>query len=109
MPTVLIIWNNNAWGTWNAAHRGKRTEQVHLFQENLRYEKIAEGLGGAGEYITKPEEFLPALERCYKLAGAKKIPVILNCQADKEFWGDPKKYPPGFLGKIEPGCMAYYH
>jgi thiamine pyrophosphate-dependent acetolactate synthase large subunit-like protein len=109
MPTVLIVWNNNAWGTWNAAHRGKRTEHVHLFQENLRYEKIAEALGGAGEYITKPEEFLPALERCYKLAGDNKIPVLLNCQADKEFWGDPKKYPPGFLGKIEPGCMAYYH
>jgi thiamine pyrophosphate-dependent acetolactate synthase large subunit-like protein len=80
-----------------------------MFQENLRYDKVAEALGGAGEYITKPEEFTPALERCYKLATDKKIPVVLNCQGDKEFWADPKKYPPGSQGKIEPGCMAYYH
>ena len=27
---------------------------IHLFQENLRYDKLAEALGGYGEYVTKP-------------------------------------------------------
>jgi hypothetical protein len=25
---------------------------IHLFQENLRYDKVAEALGGHGEYVT---------------------------------------------------------
>ena len=35
-------------------------------------------------------------------------PSIINCQGKKEFW-DRQKYPPGSLGKIEPGVMSYYH
>jgi thiamine pyrophosphate-dependent acetolactate synthase large subunit-like protein len=106
---VIVVWNNNAWGTYNTRYIGTRTEQIHLFQENLRYDLIGDALGGAGEYITTPQEFKPALERCYKLATAEKIPVVLNCQADNAFWTDKQKYPPGKQGKIEPGCMAYYH
>ena len=34
-------------------------------------------------------------------------PAVLNVQARKEFW--LREQPPGFLGKIEPGVMSYYH
>ena len=34
--------------------------------------------------------------------------TVINCQAKKEFW-DPRKYPPGMTGTIEPGCEAYAH
>ena len=33
---------------------------------------------------------------------------MINCQGKKEFW-DRAKYPPGAIGKIEPGTMSYYH
>jgi thiamine pyrophosphate-dependent acetolactate synthase large subunit-like protein len=81
---------------------------MHLFQENVRYDKIAEAVGAHGEYITKPEDFRPALERCYKIAATERIPSVINCQAKKEFW-IREQYPPGSLGKVEPGCMSYYH
>lgn len=108
LPVVVIVYNNNAWGTWVQAADQPLALPIHLFQENLRYDKLAEALGGAGEYVTTPAQFRPALERAYDLAANERKPVVINCQGKKEFW-DRQRYPPGSLGKIEPGCMSYYH
>ena len=103
MPVVMIVYNNNAWGIMT---QGKPVH-MYLFQENLRYDKIGEALGARGEYVTKPGEFLPALARSYDLAAKERVSTVINCQAKREFWsGD---HAPGFLGKVEPGCMAYSH
>jgi thiamine pyrophosphate-dependent acetolactate synthase large subunit-like protein len=104
MPVVMIVYNNNAWGIPN--YTGKASH-MYLFQENLRYDKMAEALGGRGEYVTQPAEFLPALKRSYQIAAKERVPVLINCQAKKEFW--QRGNSPGFLGKVEPGCMAYDH
>jgi thiamine pyrophosphate-dependent acetolactate synthase large subunit-like protein len=108
LPVVVIVYNNNAWGTWVQAADQARALPIHLFQENLRYDKIAEALGGYGEYVTRPADFRPALERAYQVAVKERRPAVINCQGKKEFW-DRQKYPPGSLGKIEPGVMSYYH
>ena len=81
---------------------------IHLFQENLRYDKLAEALGGHGEYVTRSADFRPALERAYDVATRERKPVVINCQGKKEFW-DRNAYPPGMIGKVEPGVMSYYH
>jgi thiamine pyrophosphate-dependent acetolactate synthase large subunit-like protein len=108
LPAVIIVYNNNAWGTWVQAAREPLALPIHLFQENLRYDKVAEALGGHGEYVTTPAEFRPALERAYQVAAKERKPAVINCQGRKEFW-DREKFPPGSLGKIEPGVMSYYH
>ena len=36
---------------------------MYLFQENLRYDKIAEALGARGEYVKTPAELTAALQR----------------------------------------------
>jgi thiamine pyrophosphate-dependent acetolactate synthase large subunit-like protein len=108
LPAVVIVYNNNAWGTWSGAAREPLALPIHLFQENLRYDKIAEALGGHGEYVVRPADFRPALERAYDMAARERKPVLINCQGRKEFW-DRGKFPPGMLGKIEPGVMSYYH
>ena len=108
LPAIVIVYNNNAWGTWTQASREPWALPIHLFQENLRYDKVAEALGGHGEYVTKPAEFKPALERAYQVAVKESRPSVVNCQGKKEFW-DRAKYPPGAIGKIEPGTMSYYH
>ena len=107
MPVVIIVYNNNAWGTWNGQVNNEIGLPVHLFQENVRYDRMAEALGGHGEYVTRPEDFTPALERAYGIARDQSRPVLLNVQARKEFW--LREQPPGFLGKVEPGVMSYYH
>ena len=108
MPMIVIVYNNNAWGTWTGNSRNPVTMALHLFQENVRYDKVAEGLGAHGEYVTKPEDFRAALERCYQLAVKERRPSLINCQAKKEFW-IKQQYEPGFLGTVEPGCMSYNH
>jgi thiamine pyrophosphate-dependent acetolactate synthase large subunit-like protein len=108
LPAVIIVYNNNAWGTWVQAADQPLALPIHLFQENLRYDKVAEALGGHGEYVTGPSGFKPALERAYAIAARERRPAVINCQGKKEFW-DRAKFPPGALGKIEPGCMSYYH
>jgi len=108
LPAIVIVYNNNAWGTWTQASREPWALPIHLFQENLRYDKVAEALGGHGEYVTKPSEFKPALQRAYDIAVKESRPSVVNCQGRKEFW-DREKFPPGQLGKIEPGVMSYYH
>ncbi len=108
LPAVVIVYNNNAWGTWEGNRNDKVGLPVHLFQENLRYDKLGEALGAHGEYVTKPADFRPALERAYQVALDESRPSVVNVQAKKEFWLRDQ-YAPGFLGKIEPGVMSYYH
>jgi thiamine pyrophosphate-dependent acetolactate synthase large subunit-like protein len=108
LPAIVIVYNNNAWGTWTQASREPWALPIHLFQENLRYDKVAEALGGHGEYVARPGDFKPALERAYQVAVKESRPSVVNCQGKKEFW-DREKFPPGNLGKIEPGVMSYYH
>ena len=108
MPMIVIVYNNNAWGTWTGNARSPVTLSMHLFQENVRYDKVAEGLGAHGEYVTKPGDFRAALERCYDLAVKERRPSLINCQAKKEFW-NRQQFEPGFLGTVEPGCMSYNH
>ena len=108
LPAVVIVYNNNAWGTWNGQVNNTVGLPVHLFQENIRYDKMGEALGAHGEYVTQPGQFRPALERAYQVALDERRPSVINVQARKEFWLRDQ-YPPGFLGKIEPGMMSYYH
>ena len=113
IPTVVVIYNNNAWGVWRSGASGGRSDtaraqHMYLFQENLRYEKIGEALGARGEYVTSAADLGPALQRSYDIAAAEGVSTVINCQAIKEFWS-ARDYPPGLLQKAEPGCMAYYH
>ncbi len=107
-PAVIVVYNNNAWGTWSGQQNNTIGLPVHLFQENLRYDKLGEALGAHGEYVTRAEEMRPALERAYQVALDESRPSVINVQARKEFWLRDQ-YPPGFLGKVEPGVMSYYH
>jgi thiamine pyrophosphate-dependent acetolactate synthase large subunit-like protein len=108
LPVVLIVYNNNAWGTWTGQRNSPVGLPIHLFQENVRYDKVGEALGAHGEYVTRPQDFRPALDRAYEVAAGESRPAVVNVQAKKEFWVR-SQYPPGFLGKVEPGVMSYNH
>ena len=108
LPTINIVYNNNAWGVWPHAARSARSMHMYLFQENLRYDQLAQGLGANGEYVRTPEEFRAALSRAYKLARDEKVSSLINCQAIKEFTSG-RAYPPGIAMNPEPGCGAVAH
>jgi thiamine pyrophosphate-dependent acetolactate synthase large subunit-like protein len=100
LPAVVVVYNNNAWGVWTSGAGSPRATHMYLFQENVRYDKMAEALGGRGEYVTRAEQLKPALERSYRAAVDERATTVINCQSRKEF---------RMTGKVEPGCMAYWH
>ncbi|MGH7105720.1 MAG: thiamine pyrophosphate-dependent enzyme, partial [Acetobacteraceae bacterium] len=114
LPLIALIYNNNAWGTWTFSTKGdltfsdgnaERALQLHLYEENLRYDLAAEALGCRGEYARTPEELRAALKRSYEHAAKESLPTLINVQAIKEFTS-AKLYPcPGF-GYNGPGTGA---
>ncbi len=108
LPTITVVYNNNAWGVWPNALRSARSMHMYLFQENLRYDQMAQALGAHGAYVRTPEEFRQALAVAYKLARDSKMSSLINCQGTKDFTAS-KEYPPGISLPVEPGCGAVAH
>jgi thiamine pyrophosphate-dependent acetolactate synthase large subunit-like protein len=108
IPTIAIVYNNDSWGTWPAAAQTPQAMHLHLFQENLRYDRLAEGLGARGEYVRTPEELRAALDRSYRVASTERLSTLINCQAKKEFTS-PRDYPPGPPLNVEPGVGLVAH
>ena len=108
LPTINIVYNNNAWGVWPNAARSARSLHMYLFQENLRYDQMAQALGAQGLYVRTPEQFRAALAEAYQAARDRKVSTLINCQATKDFTAS-KDYPPGISLPVEPGCGAVAH
>ena len=108
IPIVAVVYNNNSWGMWPSAVGSPRSMHMYIFQENLRYDKMAEGLGARGEYVHRPEDFRDALKRSYQAAAKENISSLINVQALKEFTSG-RDYPPGIALPAEPGVGAFAH
>ncbi|HEX3722813.1 MAG TPA: thiamine pyrophosphate-binding protein [Nitrolancea sp.] len=65
IPFVAVVGNDASWAA-------ERHRQVRIYGEDrvvasdllpTRYDEVVRGLGGHGEYVVRPEEIRPALER----------------------------------------------
>ncbi len=108
IPIISVIYNNNSWGMWPSAVSSARSMHMYLFQENLRYDKMAEGLGARGEYVKTVDEMRAALKRSYEVASKENVSTLINVQALKEFTSG-KDYPPGIALNPEPGVGGFAH
>ncbi|MBX9601544.1 MAG: twin-arginine translocation signal domain-containing protein [Bryobacteraceae bacterium] len=108
LPTICVAYNNDSWGMWPNATASARSIHMYLFQQNLRYDKIAEGLGARGEYVRTPEQLREALKKAYKAATTEMASTLINVQALKEFTSG-RHYPPGVALNPEPGVGGFVH
>ncbi|MBP7604568.1 MAG: thiamine pyrophosphate-binding protein [Spirochaetes bacterium] len=80
IPVVVVVNNDCAWGMIKHSQElsigGDRLQCAEL--GSRRYDQMVEGLGGHGEFVTKDEEIVPALERA--LASGK--PACVNVMTD---------------------------
>ena len=87
LPIIGIVGNDGAWGQMlrpqGAIYGWDRLEASLLGY--TRYDKVVEALGGHGEYVERPEELRPALER----AAASGKPALVNViiRQDREYRG----------------------
>ncbi len=108
IPLITLVYNNNSWGMWPNAVRSARSMHMYLFQENLRYDQLAEGLGARGEYVRTQDELRAALKRSYDAAANESLSTLINVQAIKEFTSQAD-YPPGVSLNPQPGVGAFSH
>ena len=108
IPVICVVYNNNCWGMHFTAKQTPKAEQLYMFQENIRYDKIAEVLGARGEYCKTQEQLRDALARAYKAAEHENASTLINCQGHKDFSLSDKYPGMGGFGP-EPGVRAQMH
>jgi len=80
IPVVCVVNNDTAWGMI------KHSQELSIGCDRLQcselgerhYEKMVEGLGGYGEFVTKDEDIIPAIKRAFESGK----PSCINVMAD---------------------------
>ena len=54
------------------------------WSKEVRLDKVCEGFGGYGEYVTKAEDIRPAIERAYASGKVSVIHVVIDPIANSE-------------------------
>jgi thiamine pyrophosphate-dependent acetolactate synthase large subunit-like protein len=106
LPVICVVYNNNSWAADRNSHH--RSTHLYQFQDNLRYDEMAELLGARGEYVRTPQQLQAALERSYDAAAREQLSTLINCQGLREF-SDGALYPPPLFFAPEPGVGAVMH
>ena len=75
IPIMVVISLNGGWA--GDPKKSKPGRELGF----TRYDKMAEGLGCYGEYVERPEDIRPALERAQKQVDAGRVAVV-NVKTD---------------------------
>jgi acetolactate synthase-1/2/3 large subunit len=81
VPAVAVIGNNGIWGL--EKHPMEFLYGYSVAAEltpGMRYDQIVEVFGGHGEFVQKPEELRPALERAFESGK----PAVVNVLTDPD-------------------------
>jgi acetolactate synthase-1/2/3 large subunit len=80
IPLLCVIGNDQAWGMikhgQEMMYGNDRTCACDLGP--VRYDKMVEGLGGHGEFVEKPEDIRPALDRALESGKPACINVLVD-------------------------------
>jgi acetolactate synthase-1/2/3 large subunit len=74
LNVVAILGNDSAWGIDRQIQLGLYGRSVATDLLQTRYERVVQGLGGYGEFVERPEDLAPALQRAF----AADRPALLN-------------------------------
>src|SRR5207245_1038321 len=79
LPVVAVVVNNGGWGDVRHEQRmwyGEEADQGAVLS-GMRYDLLAEAVGGHGERVTEQAEVRPALERASK-AASEGVPAVID-------------------------------
>ena len=75
LPIIGVVGNDGVWSNIKTFHRAFYPDRLVATDLGVqRYDKMVEALGGYGEFVERPEEIIPALER----AKASGLPALIN-------------------------------
>ncbi len=79
LDIVALLGNDSAWGIDRQIQLGLYGRPVATDLLQTRYDQMVQGLGGHGEFVERPADLRPALERA--LASGK--PALLNIAVER--------------------------
>ena len=79
IPIVAVVINNGCWGTCTHALNKLFGSQIGTELGFTRYDRIVEDMGGHGEWVEKPEDIRPALQRAF----SSGLPACVNIKTDR--------------------------
>jgi acetolactate synthase-1/2/3 large subunit len=80
IKVISVISNNGSWGQVKQLQlSGYGRELGVKLSQTTRYDKLVESLGGHGEFVERPAEIRPALERAF----ASPKPACINVITDE--------------------------
>jgi acetolactate synthase-1/2/3 large subunit len=75
LPVIGVVGNDGVWNNIKTFHRAFFPDRLVATDLGVRpYHAMVEALGGHGEFVDRPEEIRPALER----AEASGLPALVN-------------------------------
>jgi len=85
LPIIGVVGNDAAWGQMMRPQGAIYGSVDGTLLNYTRYDKVVEALGGHGEFVERPEDLRPALER----AAASGKPALVNViiRQDREYAG----------------------
>lgn len=78
LPITTIMGNDSAWGidkNFQLAYFGRAVATDLRF---VRYDQMVQALGGHGEYVERPEEIAPALERALVTGKPSLLNIVVR-------------------------------
>ncbi|MFL5797392.1 MAG: thiamine pyrophosphate-binding protein [Actinomycetota bacterium] len=89
LPVVVVVVNNGGWGDVRHEQRAFYGEEADTgaVLSGMRYDRLAEAVGGHGERVESPEELRPALER----AVASGTVAVVDAVTDPDVMSDLMK------------------
>jgi acetolactate synthase-1/2/3 large subunit len=89
LGVVVVVVNNGGWGDVRHEQRmfyGDEADQGAVLS-TMRYDVLAEAVGGHGERVTEADQLRPALERAAK-AAADGAPAVVDAVTDPDVMRD---------------------
>lgn len=80
LPIVCIVNYDQHWGMEMPGHKATLGRYVDLQHAFVRLDKMAEAMGGHGEFVQQTHEIAPAIERAF----ASRRPAIVQVLVDPE-------------------------
>ncbi len=88
LPLVCVVGVDNQWGLEVGVYKrniGHGTEETGThWSKDVRFDKIGEGFGCHGEYVTKAEDIQPAIARAYASGKVGVVHVVIDPKANSE-------------------------
>ena len=81
LPFVVVVNDDHALGAEMAAHMQHIGHGIEVAFTPVRYDRMAQAIGGHGEYVDRIEDVAPAIERAFRSGKTALVQVVTDPDA----------------------------